>query len=194
MVVHKESCLGGSVKDPKEAGDEEPRSGQRHQSGGQEHRPDEHRHPRPSHSGRTVMDDGGGQVEPGHDHRDPDDGEADQVAIDARHVLGLERSVAGPTGVETPESKGGDDAHQAGNEHPERGGFNAGECHPPGSDHERYKVIAQRPQDQRTGHHHHDRPVGTDDLQVDVRADDVIGRRQQLRADAHGQEATGEEE
>ena len=81
VLVDVEGRLGGAVEDAEQARGDERRGGQRQQRGGGQDGPHEDRHPAPGHPRGSVVDDGGGEVEPRADHADPDDGEAHQIGV-----------------------------------------------------------------------------------------------------------------
>ena len=98
---------------------------------GRQDAPGEDRQPTPGHAGRSVVDDGAGQVEAGQDHADPDDREADQVGVHPARRLRLQGGVAGPPGREPAEEERAQDDQVARHEDPEGEGLDARVGHAP---------------------------------------------------------------
>jgi len=98
VLVNEEGGLGRPVKMPQRQATTSVGVGQA-STGRTVARIDQHedRHATPGHARRSIMDDGGGQVEPGGDHPDPDGGKPDQIGVHPARRLGLQGGVAGPT-------------------------------------------------------------------------------------------------
>ena len=159
-----------------------------------EHAPAEDRQPAPGEPRRPHGRDRDDQVEPEQRHRDADQGEEEDVGVEAEVRLVVERRVPRPAGREAAEEDRRDEDHPGRHQQPEGERLDPREGHPPRADHQRHEVVRERPEDPRAHHPHHHRAVQADDRQVVAGAEELRRGAQQLGPDQHRVQPADEEE
>ena len=190
----EEGGLNAAVEgDHQQSGDQHRRR-KHHQDRGAEGAPAEDRQAAPGQARRAHGDDRGDQVQPQEGHRDTDQGEEEDVGVEAVVGLVVERGVTRPTGREAAEEDRRDEDHPGRHQQPEGERLDPREGHPPRADHQRHEVVGERAEDARGHHSHHHRAVQADERQVVAGIEELRRGTQQLGPDQHRVEAADEEE
>ena len=190
----EEGGLNAAVEGDHQQGGDQHRRRKHHQDRGAEGGPAEDRQAAPGQARRAHGDDRGDQVQPQEGHRDTDQGEEEDVGVEAVVGLVVERGVSRPTGWEATEEDRRDEDRPGRHQQPEGERLDPGEGHPPRADHQRHEVVGERAEDARSHHSHHHRAVQAYQRQVVAGIEDLRRGTQQLGPNQHRVEAGDEKE
>ncbi len=190
----EEVCLHRPVERLHREDRDQHRSCEHHEQRRRDDAPDEDREARPRQTRSTHRHDRGDHVQAQQRHRDPDQGEEEDVVVHPRVALVRERRVARPAGGEAAEEDRRRQDRAGRHQEPERERLDTWEGHPPRADHDRDQVVGERAEDRARHDPHHHRAVQADDRQVRPCGERLVVRAEQLGADQHRVQAADEEE
>ena len=194
----EEAAAVVAVDEERDHAGRQDRRGEQDQGGGDEHRPDQDRHPEEGHPRRPHLEDGGDEVDRSEDRGGPDQEQADepQVGPDAARVgPAAQGGVEGPAlGGRTAEQVAGEDQQAAEGQEPEAEGVDAREGHVGRADLERHDVVREAGEDRHHEQEDHDRAVHREGLVVGPLVEELEPRDRQLGAHQQRQDPRGEEE
>ncbi len=166
-----------------------------HDDGGGVVGPDEEREAGPGHARGAHAVDGDDEVEAGEDGGEAGDEDADGGQGDVGiQVAGGERGGEGPAGIDAAEHQRGEGDAEAEHVQVPAEQIDFGEGEILGADHEGHEEVAQGRGDRRHQEEEdHDDAVGGEELVIGIGLEHVAGGREQLQADADGQQTAEQE-
>ena len=166
------------------------------QERGHQPAPDEERQLHHRHARRAQVENRHDDIDRGHQRRGAKQEDGEDREIDARAALHRERRIHGPAGIDRAvadadqlqdERQDEDDCRRR--QQPEAPIVKPRQRHVRRADHQRNEIIGKARRHRHQRAEHHDEAMQRDDLIVDFRRQQMIGRMDKLAADQFGEEA-----